>query len=197
MAGKAVAAKGALVIISVARGAIPVGFQELLPLVALDAGNALVKREKVLRRMLECYVREWQAGRVAILAFPSKICIVRRTVAIVTVRLRCLLSVACFAGQFPVAATQGETDVGVLFEEGCVRRAGCLHLAGRAKLDRLRATCLQEEYQRRQNGNQDEDKHRLRVLLGAHRCQSPQSPSFHFSPWQLVQEGSPFSPPRS
>jgi hypothetical protein len=166
----------------VARGAIPVGFQELFPLVALDAGNALVEREKVLRRMPEFDVREWQAGRMAILAFLSKICIVRRAVAVVAVRLRCLLSVACFAGQFPVAAAQRETDVGVLLEKGCVRRAGYLRLVGRAKLDRLRATCLQEECQRRQNGNQDEDKHRLRIMLDAQPCQSPQSLSFHFSP---------------
>jgi len=193
----AIPAERALVIISVARGAVPVCFQKLFPLVALNAGYALVEREKVFRRMLESDVREWQAGRMAILAFLSKVCIVRRTVAIVAVRLRCLLSVACFAGQFPVAAAQRETGLGVLFEKGCVRRARYLHLVGRAKLDRLGATRLQKKGHGRQSRDHDENKRRLRVFLGAHRCQSPQSLSFHFSPWQLVHDGSPFSPPWS
>ena len=182
MACITIPAERAFVIISVACGAIPVGFLKLFPFVALDTGNALVEREKVLGRMLERDVREWKTGGMAILTFLPKICVVRRTVAIVAVRLRCLLSVACFAGQFPVAAAQRETGLGVLFEKGCVRRAGYLRQVGRAKLDRLRATCLQKKGHGRQSRDQDDNEHRLRVLPDAHRCQSPQSLSFHFSP---------------
>jgi uncharacterized protein GlcG (DUF336 family) len=124
MAFVAIRAEGALVEIFVAARAVSVRLLKVLSPVTFHAGNVPMKREEILRRVLEFDVREGKAGSMAILACLLEPVAVRGAVAARAARLRRRRSMAGAARDLPVTAEQGKSRVGMLVEKAGIGRIG-------------------------------------------------------------------------
>lgn len=176
--------------IVVAARAASVRLLEFQFLVALLAGNILMKREEVLRRVLELDVREGKAGGVAILALHLEAVSVRRAVAARTARLRLLISVAGVALDLAVAAEERKSCVRMLVEKARVGGVGRLlhtHLARDGQLERLGAARLEEDGQREEGRPENDEEGRPPIDSSEYPHQSPQSPLAHLAPWHSAQ----------
>jgi hypothetical protein len=181
----AIGAEGALVKIFVAARAVSVRLLKILSLVTLRAGNILMKREEILRRVLELDVRERKAGSMAILACLLEAGAVRRAVAARAVRFRRRRSVAGVARELAVAVEQGKPRVGMFVEKARIGRIGRVGrlphapLAPGWQLDRLGAARFEKYGQYQQGGRQKGGERRPTILILPHRRQSPHSPPDH------------------
>jgi len=182
MACVAIRAEGAFVKIFVAARAVSVRLLKVLSLVTLHAGDILMKREEILRRVLELDVREGKPGRMAIAACFLEAVAMRRAVAARADRFRRRRSVTSGARDLPVTPEQGKARVGMLVEKTRIGRIGRLRhapLARGGELERLGAARFEEYGQCQQSRRQKDDEGGPTIMILPHRRQSPHSPPDH------------------